>query len=124
MTTEGIQLPSFLRVAQRQKHSITDRNGEKLKLEAPTPSTLVYVQNCKDCECELERKAMKMIVEGCKDCVFNINTTLITGMIEVLNCENVTLNMQENGAVSIDACLLKYKKTYQYNHQQIFFYFP
>ncbi|XP_031565139.1 uncharacterized protein LOC116300405 [Actinia tenebrosa] len=100
MTTQGIQLPSFLRVAaERQKHSITNRNGEKFKLEAPSPSSLVYVQDCKDCECELQRKAMKVIVEGCKDCVFNIDSTLITGMIEVLNCENFTINVNENGAI-------------------------
>ena len=113
MTTEGNQLPSFLRVAGRQKHSIADRNGETFKLEAPTPSTLVYVQNCKGCECELERKVMKVIVEGCTDCIFNINSTLITGMMEVLNCENLTLNMKENGSVSsiMRVWLIMYKRS-------------
>jgi hypothetical protein len=110
MSNEG-NLPSFLRVAERQKHSISDREGEKFKLEASSPSTLVYVQNCKNCECEFERKAMKVIVEGCQDCVFNINSTLITGMFEVLNCENIVLNLQENGVVRIHnvhhACVAK-----------------
>ncbi|KAK3742038.1 hypothetical protein QZH41_019248 [Actinostola sp. cb2023] len=100
MSTPAENLPSFLRVtAQRKKHTIKDRDGEKFKLEAPTPNTLVYVQDCNNCECELERKAMKVIVEGCKDCVFNIRTSLLSGMMEFLKCENVILNIQENGMI-------------------------
>ncbi|XP_031565134.1 uncharacterized protein LOC116300401 [Actinia tenebrosa] len=92
-------LPPFLRIASRPKHAISDRNGEKIELQAPAPSTLLYVQDCKNCEFELEKKALKVIVDGCKDCLFNVNNSLLTGMIEVLNCENLALNILENGVI-------------------------
>lgn len=96
-------LPPFLRIATRPKHTISDRNGEKIELQAPAPSTLLYVQDCKNCEFELEKKALKIIVDGCKDCLLNTNTSLLTGMIEVLNCENLAINILENGEVRLQA---------------------
>lgn len=87
-------LPTFLQISQKPKHTVKDRNGEKVVFESVSPRDLVYVQDCTNCECEVDKKATKVIVDGCKDCVFNIKTNLLSGMAEFIKCKNVVVNLR------------------------------
>ncbi|EDO41572.1 predicted protein [Nematostella vectensis] len=90
---------SFL-LASRPKHTISDRDGESIELTSGVPNAMIFVQNCKNCDFSLNQKAVKVFVDSCKNCVFKIRNSLLSGTMELLRCENMTLNLQEDGKVS------------------------
>ena len=66
-------------------------SGEGL-LDDFAPSDLVVVSSCHNATIRIAGpKAAKSIIEGCSDLVVSLETELISGMLELINCERVTV---------------------------------
>lgn len=86
-------LPTFLKVAQRPQNAFEGIEGQKIELDASSHQSMIFVHKCKNSEFTLEKKAMKIVADACTDCVFNIKSSLMSGMVEFVNCENIVLNI-------------------------------
>ena len=95
------QLPAS--IGERSSHSITQRVGEKLDLKAGVKSALIYMTDCRACEAYYPEKAAKITIHHCSDLIVNINSSIISGTLELIGCKNITLNVHERGKVGFVA---------------------
>lgn len=88
---------------------IEDEEGERRTLE---PSVLdmkevIHLRGCSKGEYTLPAAATvaKIFVENCKDCTFVIHGRVITGHIEVWNCETLSIDVASQlGTLQMDSC--------------------
>ena len=92
-------LQAMFKLAQRPSHTISDRQGDELELKSPAKDALLVVKDCNDCHASLEEKAAKLLVESCNNIVLDVKSTLISGVLEILSCKKVVVNLLEGGQV-------------------------
>lgn len=92
-------LQAMFKLAQRPSHTISNRQGDELELKSPAKDALLIVKDCSDCHASLEEKAAKLLVQSCNNMVLNVKSTLISGVLEILSCKKVVVNLLEGGQV-------------------------
>jgi len=93
-------LQAMFKLAQRPSHTISNRQGDEFLLKSPAKDALLIVKGCTDCHASLEEKAAKLLVESCNNMVLDVKSTLISGVLEILSCKKVVVNLLEGGQVS------------------------
>lgn len=91
----------MFKLAQRPSHTISNRQGDKFELKSPAIDALLIVKDCTDCHASLEEKAAKLLVESCNNMVLDVKSTLISGVLEILSCQKVVVNLLEGGQIPI-----------------------
>lgn len=89
----------MFKLAQRPTHTISDRQGEEFELKTGARGTLLIVNGCTDCRASLQEKAAKLLVENCNNFILDVKSTLFSGLLEVLSCKKVVVNLLEGGQV-------------------------
>lgn len=92
-------LQAMFKLAQRPSHTISNRQGDEFELKSPAKDALLIVKDCTDCHASLEEKAAKLLVESCNNMVLDVKSTLISGVLEILSCKKVVVNLLEGGQV-------------------------
>lgn len=92
-------LQSMFKLAQRPTHIISDRRGQEFELKSDAKDALLIVKNCTDCHASLQEKAAKLLIEKCDNLVLDVKCTLISGVLELLNCKKIVLNLLEGGQI-------------------------
>lgn len=105
-------LQSMFKLAQRPTHIISDRRGQEFELKSDAKDALLIVKNCTDCHASLQEKAAKLLIEKCDNLVLDVKCTLISGVLELLNCKKIVLNLLEGGQV---------RNTFKSGEQVLFF---
>ena len=93
-------LQAMFKLAQRPVHAISSRRGEVFEVKADASNTLLFVKDCTDCHATLLEKAAKLLVEDCSNLVLDVKSTLLSGLLELVSCQKVVLNLLEGGQVS------------------------
>jgi len=92
-------LQAMFKLAQRPSHTISNKQGDEFELKSPAKDALLIVKDCTDCHASLEQKAAKLLVESCNNMVLDVKSTLISGVLEILSCKKVVVNLLEGGQV-------------------------
>ena len=92
-------LQGMFKLAQRPVHTVSNRKGEEFELKTDAKGALLFVKDCTDCRASLLQKAAKLLVEDCNNLVLDVKTTLISGLVELVSCKKVVLNLLEGGQV-------------------------
>ena len=92
-------LQAMFKLAQRPVHTISNRRGEQFELKAEEKGALLFVKDCTDIHASLLEKAAKVLLEDCNDVVLDVNNTLLSGLLELVSCKKVVLNLLEGGQV-------------------------
>jgi len=69
-------------------------------------NNLIFFQGCKACKYSLNSTSMKVVIENCKDTCININGSILTSIIEIINSDNIILNVNKSTAytIQVDKC--------------------
>ena len=92
-------LQGLFKLAQRPVHTISNRKGEDFELKTDAKGALIFVKDCTDCHASLLEKAAKVLVEDCNNLVLDVKSTLYSGLLEIVSCNKVVLNLLEGGQV-------------------------
>lgn len=92
-------LQAMFKLAQRLVHTISNRRGEEFELKTEEKGALLFVKDCSDIHASLLEKAAKVLLEDCNDVVLDVNNTLLSGLLELVSCKKVVLNLLEGGQV-------------------------
>ena len=92
-------IEGVFKLAQRPVHTISNRKGEDIELKTDSKGALLFVKDCADCHASLVEKAAKVLVEDCTNLVLDVKSTLISGLLELVSCKNIVLNVLEGGQV-------------------------
>jgi len=68
---------------------------------------VVHISDSKNCKFifPADSQVVKLTVEGCKDCSIYLKSRLITGVVEIWNCVNQTINVYiPLGTLQVDLC--------------------
>ena len=96
-------LQAMFKLAQRPVHTISNRRGEEFELKTEDKGALLFVKDCTDIHVNLLEKAAKVLLEDCSDVVLDVNNTLLSGLLELVSCKQVVLNLLEGGQVKKEA---------------------
>ena len=91
----------FKLVSGRPQDVIEQKMDETIELQPASMNRLVYITKCTKCEMVLKKKAAKILIENCQNVSVTLHVGLVTGSVEVIGSENITINVAEDVAVSI-----------------------
>lgn len=92
-------LQAVFKLAQRPVHTISNRKGEEFELKTEAKGALLFLKDCTDCHASLLEKAAKVLVEDCNNLVLDVKNSLLSGLLELVSCKKVVLNLLEGGQV-------------------------
>lgn len=92
-------LQAMFKLAERPVHTISSRKGEDFEIKTDVKNALLFVKDCTDCHGTLLEKAAKLLVENCENLVLDVKNTFLSGLLELVSCQKVVLNLLEGGQV-------------------------
>jgi len=99
-----IEVPPALVASTRPKKLIQNKeNQSDVVIDDTKPNELLFFQNCTNSHFTVRGKLAKIIIEVSKDCHFVIEAITMTGTVEIINSNNVTVNLAtEIGTITVD----------------------
>ncbi|XP_067052036.1 uncharacterized protein [Acropora muricata] len=92
-------LQAMFKLAERPVHTISSRKGEDFEIKTDAKNALLFVKDCTDCHGTLLEKAAKLLVEDCENLVLDVKNTFLSGLLELVSCQKVVLNLLEGGQI-------------------------
>lgn len=92
-------LQAMFKLAERPVHTISSRKGEDFEIKTDAKNALLFVKDCTDCHGTLLEKAAKLLIENCENLVLDVKNTLLSGLLELVSCQKVVLNLLEGGQI-------------------------
>ena len=67
------------------------KNGEEIKVECESPSSMVYISGCQGCTFQINKTVGKVYVEKSSKCKLELRGKVISSLFEVYKCTDFTL---------------------------------
>eukprot|EP01111_Echinosteliopsis_oligospora_P002677 TRINITY_DN1406_c0_g1_i1.p1 TRINITY_DN1406_c0_g1~~TRINITY_DN1406_c0_g1_i1.p1 ORF type:complete len:251 (-),score=71.67 TRINITY_DN1406_c0_g1_i1:72-752(-) len=102
----GQQAPlSLVHLSERFRpvHEIKNANAQQINCIDVRPNQLIYVQDCSNSSISIPRTVTKVIIEKCKSCTLTVSTKFMSGTLEIINCEDLTVKiLEEIPTITVD----------------------
>jgi len=107
-TTDEKKLQAMMGGAKQQEAKyVLNTKGERKTLgeDHHKPQATLYFKGCDDCEYIVDAMCTKVYIEGCKSIKVTLNNKIITNVVEIWKCEDISLNVNTNvGTLQTDMC--------------------
>lgn len=80
-------------LAPRPQHHICDKKDHTEEVESASNALFVFVRNCENTKVNVKGKVGKVTLETTKNIELTLDQRVVSGTLEVIKCENVTIRL-------------------------------